>query len=114
MGNNEHKVALTFIDDFIRAVPFKLYFGMCTCLGANSVYIKTMFYICKRVMNSCGIIKFVGANFRGLLKFYRFVGTYFRVISYSYKRKYDLFTFTYELVEDDILWIRGTHEIQEN
>lgn len=65
-------------------------------------------------MTSCGIIKFVGANFRGLLKFYRFVGTYFRVIFYYYKRKYDLFTFIYEFVGDDNLWIKGTHEIQEN
>lgn len=61
-------------------------------------------------MNHCGIIKFVGANFRGLPKFYRFVGTYFREFSYAYKQKYDLFTFIYEFVEDANSWMRGTSE----
>lgn len=39
----------------------------------------------------CGIIKIRGANFRELLTFYRFVGTLFRVFSYTYKRKYDYY-----------------------
>lgn len=74
---------------------------MCTCLVAKNVQIKKNLYKCKRMLNYCGIIKFLGANIRRLFKFYRFVGTYFCVFSYTYKQKYDLLTFIYEFVEDE-------------
>lgn len=59
-------------------------------------------------------LKFLGANFRELLKFYKFMGTLLRVFTYIYKRKYEFITLIYWFVEDIYLWMRGTPDFNEN
>lgn len=83
---------------------------MCTRLVAKNVHIKKKYINVKEWWTTVESLNSLEPIFRGLLKFYRFVGTYFREFSYAYKQKYDLFTFLYEFVEDANSWMRGTSE----
>lgn len=58
------------------------------------------------------LFKLVGANFRELLKYYKFIGTYFRVLFYL--KRYDLKTPVNKYVEVVNSWMRGTETFNEN
>lgn len=58
------------------------------------------------------LFKLVGANFRELLKYYKFMWTYCRVLFYL--RRYDLKTPVNKYVEVVYSWMRGTQKFNEN
>lgn len=61
-------------------------------LSSFQAYIKAKI---KKLLNTVESLKFEGVNFRGLLKFYWFVGTHFRELFHTYKIKYDFISAIY-------------------
>lgn len=64
----------------------------------HRLYMYRVQNVCSLPYKEYGILwnhQILWANFRGLLKFFRFVGTEFRVLSYTHKKKYDFITRIY-------------------